>query len=375
MNALAAGSGEQEIDPRPVVKRPREGLPGAVIAALAVLAALILFAWIEHSRASRAEQDARREASGAITAPPPLALPADQDYLGQPAAPTQQLFPPVVLQRQPVPPRQLPAASAASEQAAPVRRAPPQQVAIPPQYVPPPVQYTPQPRPAPALVIDGGSSRTASAAPAQNAEAAPANAADAAVTSARPRRIASRSMVVPVGTLIPAVLETPIDTARPGMVRAVVSRDTRGFDGSRVLIPRGSRLIGDYQSEVRSGQNRVLVSWNILILPDGSQIDLKSPGADPLGGAGVPGKVHSYFAERFGTALLQTAMNLGTNLALSSATNGSVILAVPGGTGMLGQELFPSDGYKPKITVKNGAVIKVFVARDLDFSEVLAPAR
>jgi type IV secretion system protein VirB10 len=173
---------------------------------------------------------------------------------------------------------------------------------------------------------------------------------------------------MPVGTLIPAVLETPIDTARPGLVRAVVSQDARGFDGRRVLVPKGSRLIGEYQSEVRSGQNRVLVTWARLIRPDGVAISLSSPAADRLGGSGVPGRVNTFFLERFAGAVLQSALAVGVNLA-SRPGNGSVIVGLPAGqvSNVVGQGLIPDD-LRPKITVKQGAALNVFVARDLDFS-------
>lgn len=356
---------EGEADPRPVVAMPREGLPAAVIGALAVILALALFWWIESARSERLANARRGAAQAAIVAPPPLALPAQNPVLAAPAAlppppANPQPFPPVVLQRQAPPTTRLAPATGAP----PVRLPP-----IPPMAQPQTLRAAPD---EPALVIDGGATL-----PPPSKTAASANPADQAIAPpARPRRITNPTMVVPVGTLIAAALETPIDTARPGMVRAVVSRDTRGFDGRKVLIGRGSRLIGDYQADVRSGQNRVLVTWNTLVLPNGTQIDLKSPGADPLGGAGVPGKVHSFFLERFGTSLLQTAMNVGSNLALRSIGDGSVVLALPVGQSgtMLGQDLFPADGYKPKITVQQGAAIKVFVARDLDFSEILTPA-
>ena len=56
------------------------------------------------------------------------------------------------------------------------------------------------------------------------------------------------------GTLIPAVLETAIDTDVPGYARAIVSADVRSFDGSRVLVPRSSRLVGQYKSGLQAGR-------------------------------------------------------------------------------------------------------------------------
>lgn len=231
---------------------------------------------------------------------------------------------------------------------------------------------SPQQQNAPALVIDGGNQIAGQlegsiSAPNGGRQQAGAEGDDAPV---RATLIGNRATTMAAGTLIWAVLETPIDTARPGLVRAIVSEDAHGFDGRRVLVPRGSRLIGEYQSDVRSGQNRVLVTWTRLIRPDGAAIRLGSPASDPLGGAGVPGRVNTFFLQRFAGAVLQSALAVGVNLA-SRPGNGSVIVGVPSAQvgNTLGQGLVPND-LRPKITVKQGAAVNVFVARDLDFSSV-----
>src|SRR3546814_5037353 len=106
------------------------------------------------------------------------------------------------------------------------------------------------------------------------------------------------------GTLIPAVLETAIDTNVPGYVRAVVSQDVRSFDGTRVLVPRSSRLIGQYQSGLQGGQRRAYVIWTRLIRPDGASIKLASPAISFDGTTGLEGQATSTFFKRFGSALL-----------------------------------------------------------------------
>lgn len=375
MNAPADGMID-ESDPRPTVRLPREGLPGAAIAGLACIMAVGLFLVINDRRLNTANEGGGTTVNtGLVTSPPLLDVPqfaneAPRGYILEAEPLPMPNSTPVRLQ--PIAPSAPPEPRASL--GSPLIPPPPTFVAQPP-FVP-----TPPPTVArddePALIIDGGApiARSTQGAPSGEQSGRAAGVATAAVDQSpppiRPKRIASRSLVVAAGTLIPAVLETPIDTARPGMVRAIVSRDARGFDGRRVLIPRASRLVGEYQADVRTGQNRVLVTWNTLVLPDGTQVELKSPAADALGGAGIPGKVHSYFLARFASALLQTAMVVGTNLATRSTGNDSIIVALPAtqAGSMLGQELFPRDGYKPKITVRQGAAIKVFVAHDLDFS-------
>jgi type IV secretion system protein VirB10 len=181
----------------------------------------------------------------------------------------------------------------------------------------------------------------------------------------------NRATTVPQGTLIPAVLETALDSTRPGPARALVTRDVRGFDGSKVLIPRGSRLIGEYKADLEPGQNRALVIWQRLVRPDGATIELASPSADPLGRVGIKGKVNTHFLQRFGNALLQTSLSIGTGLAAGLGSNNNVaVVALPGATGTAASSLVGNQDIKPTLRVKQGVSVSVFVAKDLDFTAV-----
>lgn len=194
-------------------------------------------------------------------------------------------------------------------------------------------------------------------------------AAPTAPDTARPVRatlIANRASLVPEGTLVAATLETPIDSTRPGLIRAVVGEDVRGFDGKRVLIPRGSRLTGDYRADVQSGQRRVLATWTRLVRPDGVAVRIDAPAADRLGGSGIPGRVETNFLQRFVTAVLQSALNVGVNLA--SRSNGSTVIIGPSSGAMT--QVLPTPDPRRSILVKAGQPVSVFVARDLDFSGV-----
>jgi type IV secretion system protein VirB10 len=180
-------------------------------------------------------------------------------------------------------------------------------------------------------------------------------------------RFRNPSLTIPQGTVVPAVLETALDSTRAGGVRALVQRDVSGFDGSRVLIPRGSRLYGEYEASLQPGQNRALVRWTRLIRPDGVTIALDSPSSDPLGRAGIRGKVDSKFLQRFGGALLQTVLDIGVGVAVNEASNG-VIVALPGSTQNV--RVTEPQQIQPTLKVRHGTSVSVFVSRDLDFSTV-----
>lgn len=194
--------------------------------------------------------------------------------------------------------------------------------------------------------------------------------ADAAVEADRARatRLDLPGFTVPQGTVIAAVLETALDSTKPGFARALVSRDIWSFDGTRVLIPRGSRLFGEYDASLEPGQNRALIRWIRLTRPDGVRMELDSPSADALGRAGVKGKVYTHFLERFGGAILQSALDIGVGLATRPVRDRGVIVALPGSS----QVVNPAQQtqVKPTLRVKQGSRVTVFVARDLDFSEV-----
>jgi type IV secretion system protein VirB10 len=167
------------------------------------------------------------------------------------------------------------------------------------------------------------------------------------------------------GTMIPAVLETAINTDVPGYVRAVVSQDVRSFDGTRVLVPRSSRLIGQYQSGVQGGQKRAYVIWTRLIRPDGVSVALASPAASFDGSTGLDGKVDSHFFQRFGSAMLLSVVG-----GLSALGTGGASLILGGGQSAAAAAVSQGDKIGPTIRVRQGEPIRVFTARDLDFSRV-----
>lgn len=353
----AAPTASQDL--RPVVGQPVSNRNVWLFGGLLALAALGLFAALEARRSaviSPATAPSRTAASGMIAAPPPLVLndPAipvglgGTDYLNGPRLPLNQPLPGELYPVMPGVPRTPRVVQPVSIPGPPIVRAPT-------YYAPPgsdePYRASTAPQ---ALPIDPA---TGAAVPGQLAG-----------DRVRAARFANPAYTVPQGTVVQAVLETALDSNRPGFVRAIVSRDVRSFDGTRVLIPRGSRLFGEYKADLAQGQKRVFVQWQKLTRPDGVQIALDSPAADPLGRAGIGGKVNTHFFSRLGNALLQSTLDIGVGLATRGAGGDTVVLGLPGSTQTLIQP--NQESYKPTVTVKHGTSVAVFVARDLDFSTV-----
>ncbi|MCV9937442.1 type IV secretion system protein VirB10 [Boseaceae bacterium BT-24-1] len=214
--------------------------------------------------------------------------------------------------------------------------------------------------------------------------------------------------LVAQGTLIRGVLETAVQSDLPGMVRAVVTENVWSYDGRRILIPAGSRLVGEYKSGLTRGQTRVFVVWTRLLRFDGVSIQLGSNGTDDLGRAGSAGTVDNHYLERFGAAIMlslvggaaQFLSGFGQNY--DSTGNGTVVTTTDPVTGAVTQTqtgvgqnqlslqarqiaaqnvsqtltniaqeaLKNSINIPPTIHLDQGIRIIVFVRRDLDFSSL-----
>jgi type IV secretion system protein VirB10 len=192
--------------------------------------------------------------------------------------------------------------------------------------------------------------------------------------TARASQMRDLGRTVPQGAVIAAVLETAINSDLPGSVRAVVSRDVRSFDGSRVLIPRGSKLVGQYKSAAAIGQTRAFVVWSRIISPTGITIDVGSPATDRLGRGGLDGEVDTHFFRRFGASILLSVVSAGSQALANSATSGNNTTLVIGSpqqaTQVADAALQQQINIPDTIKVAQGAPVQVFVARDLDFSYV-----
>jgi type IV secretion system protein VirB10 len=184
------------------------------------------------------------------------------------------------------------------------------------------------------------------------------------------------------GTIISAVLESAIDTELPGNIRAQVMRPVYSFDGSRVLMPSGTILIGQFNDNIDIAQKRVLIAWNRAITPEGKSIALGSIGTDTLGRSGTTGNVDNRYATKFGAAILISAITVAPSMLASSrgggeSASGTTVNVGAGnrlasgigdtvgeqGSGMLKKYL----SLPPVIRIPQGEEIRIFANRDLVF--------
>lgn len=189
-------------------------------------------------------------------------------------------------------------------------------------------------------------------------------------------RLSPQPFLIAQGKFIFATLAVAINSDLPGQVSAIVSQDVYGEQGRNILIPRGSRLVGEYRSGLLSNQSRLFVVWTRVIEPNGTSILIGSQGTDALGEAGMTGQVDYHFFARFGTATLISLMGAGAaTVGVSPETeyNSMAAYRQAVATAMAGQAsntLSQTANLPSTIHVAQGERVVVFVNKDLDFSKV-----
>lgn len=120
------------------------------------------------------------------------------------------------------------------------------------------------------------------------------------------------------GKLIDAVIETAVNTDFGGEVRAVIARDVYSEWGKNILIPKGSKIFGNYESGINGQYGRIAIAWMRIDLINGYTINFTGTATDPLGRMGIQGRVDNKFKERFANAVLNSALNIALANALDS---------------------------------------------------------
>jgi type IV secretory pathway VirB10-like protein len=181
--------------------------------------------------------------------------------------------------------------------------------------------------------------------------------------------------ILQAGSVIPAALITGIRSDLPGLVTAQVTQNVYDSPTGRILlIPQGSRLIGDYDADVSFGQSRILLAWNRLILPDGRSIVLeRQPASDPRGFAGLQDGTNYHWGGVLKAALVSTLLGVGSELG--SGNDSDLARAVRRGTqdsiNRGGEQIVSRElNVRPTLTIRPGFPVRVLVTRDLILGDV-----
>lgn len=185
------------------------------------------------------------------------------------------------------------------------------------------------------------------------------------------------------GTYIRCVLQSRVISDFPGYTSCIVTEPVYSVNGRRLLLPRGSKVMGFYNADGVIG-DRAAIIWDRITTPTGLDVNMASPGVDALGAAGNPGHYTAHWGQRITSALLISM--LSDAFKYVGAKNGPPQTTFGGGFAvqnpyesntartmerLANMALERNMGRPPTVTINQGAVLNVYVARDVDFSAVV----
>lgn len=176
------------------------------------------------------------------------------------------------------------------------------------------------------------------------------------------------------GWIIPAILITGINSDLPGEILAQISQNI--YDtatGKHLLIPQGSKVVGNYSSNIVYGQKRILVAWNKIIFPNGDALNLENmQGTSTDGYSGFKDKVNNHYFRIFGSALLLSSITAGISLADKSdghqteTASDKAMSAAINQIGQVASEMIRKNmNIAPTLEIRPGYKFNIFVTKDI----------
>lgn len=184
------------------------------------------------------------------------------------------------------------------------------------------------------------------------------------------RVLGDRNFLIAKGTMLDCALQTAIDTTQVGFTSCLLSGDVWSDNGKVLLVEKGSMVTGQYYRGIKQGQERVFVLWDRIKTPSGVIVDINSPGTDPLGRSGHEGFIDTHFWSRFGGAILLSMIDDLSSAAATQLADGDFENTQTAAKEQVGDVLEETINIPPTLRKNQGDHISIFVARDLDFSDV-----
>lgn len=209
--------------------------------------------------------------------------------------------------------------------------------------------------------------------------------------SAAPNTIATQvrnlDRTILAGKIITAVLETAVNTDLAGSVRAIITRNVYAEYGRSVLLPKGSKILGSYQNDIKAGQVRVGIIWSRIITPQGIDIVIDSQGTDQLGRVGTASRVDTKLKEKLANAFLtslvipyatikvtgnndQVTTTTGNNGGTTTTTTAAAQVLTSGAQNfadIASESINDAMSLTPTATIEQGTRVNVTVQKDLVF--------
>lgn len=193
------------------------------------------------------------------------------------------------------------------------------------------------------------------------------------------RKFGDRSYLLARGSFIPCVLETQLISTISGSSNCVVPEHVYSENGKVLLIEKGSKIIGEYKSDVNQGSVRIAILWQRIKTPTGVVIDVDSPTTDAVGAMGVEGGIDYHWPQRIGAAVLLSIIGDAIDIEKAKASTSSTTIVTgqntQSTTKSLAEKVLDSTiNIPPTISKNRGDRVTVYLNRDLWFNTVYTHA-
>lgn len=184
------------------------------------------------------------------------------------------------------------------------------------------------------------------------------------------------SLLLPKGRQADCAMTSRVVNELPGFCSCVLTQDLYSSDGTVLLAERGTQMDGEYGIAGAIGNRRLFMIWNRGRTPGGVTIDLQSPATDTLGTSGVEGYLENRWFDRIGAAMMISVMKdvIAIEQAKRTPPNtnstGNYSNSVQAGQQLAEQVLKQTINIRPTLYINEGERIGIYVARDIDFSNV-----
>lgn len=192
------------------------------------------------------------------------------------------------------------------------------------------------------------------------------------------RQFGDRSYLLARGSFIPCVLETQLISTVAGSSNCVVPEHVYSENGKVLLIEKGSKIIGEYRSDVKQGDVRIAILWHRIKTPTGVVIDVDSPATDAVGSMGVQGGIDYHWPQRIGAAVLLSIIGDVIDIKKEQSSRGTTVVTAENTrstTKSLAERVLESTiNIPPTISKNRGDRVMVYLNRDLWFNTVYTQA-
>jgi len=193
----------------------------------------------------------------------------------------------------------------------------------------------------------------------------------AAVPPGSANAAAGKTYVLFEGTILETVLINRLDGGFAGPVECLLSNDVYSNDRQHLLIPAGSKLLGETKKVDTFGQTRLAVVFHRVLMPDGYSVSLDQfKGLNQIGDTGLRDQVNNHYLRIFGVSLAVGALGAvaeaGSAGSLNASSSDLMRQGFAASTAQSSAQILDKFlNIMPTVTIREGHRVKVYLSGDL----------